>query len=172
MREPGRQGRGILFRRMAEYDASLIADFRMQPPAWRSALPVNASGEFASPRFRSSRQKKLTSACKRIGGLPEHRARKGSPIHRLLKILRQPMRMLVHVQFPLEPFNSAVRNGTAGEKIRNILESIKPEAVYFFGTQRSAWRNARRRRQRRVGGPCTGRAVVPHVQRGGRVSDY
>ncbi len=41
------------------------------------------------------------------------------------------MRMLVHVQFPLEPFNSAVRNGTAGEKIRKILESIKPEAVYF-----------------------------------------
>lgn len=41
------------------------------------------------------------------------------------------MRMLVHVQFPLEPFNSAIRNGTAGEKIRKILESIKPEAVYF-----------------------------------------
>ena len=41
------------------------------------------------------------------------------------------MRMLIHVRFPLEPFNSAVRNGTAGEKIQRILESIKPEAVYF-----------------------------------------
>ena len=41
------------------------------------------------------------------------------------------MRMLMHVRFPLEPFNSAVRNGTAGEKIQRILESVKPEAVYF-----------------------------------------
>jgi len=41
------------------------------------------------------------------------------------------MRMLMHVRFPLEPFNSAVRNGTAGEQIQRILESIKPEAVYF-----------------------------------------
>ncbi len=41
------------------------------------------------------------------------------------------MRMLMHVQFPLEPFNSAVRNGTVGEKIQRILESIKPEAAYF-----------------------------------------
>ena len=41
------------------------------------------------------------------------------------------MRMLMHVRFPLEPFNSAVRNGTAGEMIQRILESIKPEAVYF-----------------------------------------
>jgi hypothetical protein len=41
------------------------------------------------------------------------------------------MRMLMHVQLPLEPFNAAVRDGTAGEKIRRILESIKPEAAYF-----------------------------------------
>lgn len=41
------------------------------------------------------------------------------------------MRMLMHVQLPLEPFNSAVRNGTAGEKIQRILEAIKPEAAYF-----------------------------------------
>jgi hypothetical protein len=39
--------------------------------------------------------------------------------------------MLIHIRFPLEPFNTAVRNGTAGEKIQRILESIKPEAVYF-----------------------------------------
>ena len=41
------------------------------------------------------------------------------------------MRMLMHLQFPVEPFNTAVRDGTAGLKIQRILESIKPEAVYF-----------------------------------------
>lgn len=41
------------------------------------------------------------------------------------------MRMLLHVEFPLEPFNTMVRNGTAGSKIQKILEAIKPEAAYF-----------------------------------------
>jgi hypothetical protein len=41
------------------------------------------------------------------------------------------MRMLFHVEFPLEPFNTMVRNGTAGQKIQKILEAIKPEAAYF-----------------------------------------
>jgi len=41
------------------------------------------------------------------------------------------MRMLMHVQLPLEPFNAAVRDGTAGQKIQRILEAIKPEAAYF-----------------------------------------
>ena len=41
------------------------------------------------------------------------------------------MRMLMHVQLPLEPFNTAVRDGTAGQKIQRILEAVKPEAVYF-----------------------------------------
>ena len=41
------------------------------------------------------------------------------------------MRMLVDFNLPLEPFNSLVRNGTAGQKIQQILEDIKPEAVYF-----------------------------------------
>jgi len=41
------------------------------------------------------------------------------------------MRMLMHVRFPLEPFNTAVRDGSAGPKIQRILEAIKPEAVYF-----------------------------------------
>ena len=48
------------------------------------------------------------------------------------------MRMLMHVQFPLEPFNSAVRDGSAGAKIKNILEAIKPEAAYF--TERNGHR--------------------------------
>ena len=41
------------------------------------------------------------------------------------------MRMLVQVKIPHEPFNSAVRNGTAGKKIEQIIEATKPEAVYF-----------------------------------------
>lgn len=41
------------------------------------------------------------------------------------------MRMLVDFQFPIEPFNTLVRNGTAGEKLQQALGDIKPEAVYF-----------------------------------------
>ena len=41
------------------------------------------------------------------------------------------MRMLLNVKFPHEPFNSAVRDGSAGAKIGRILDAIKPEAVYF-----------------------------------------
>jgi hypothetical protein len=41
------------------------------------------------------------------------------------------MRMLMHLQFPLEPFNTAVRDGSVGPKIQKILEAIKPEAAYF-----------------------------------------
>ena len=41
------------------------------------------------------------------------------------------MRMLADVNFPLEPFNSLVKDGTVGQKIQQILEDIKPEAVYF-----------------------------------------
>jgi hypothetical protein len=41
------------------------------------------------------------------------------------------MRMLVHVKFPIEPFNTAMRNGTAGKTIERILAETKPEAVYF-----------------------------------------
>jgi hypothetical protein len=41
------------------------------------------------------------------------------------------MRMLMHVEFPLEPFNSYVRDGSAGPRIQKILADAKPEAVYF-----------------------------------------
>ena len=41
------------------------------------------------------------------------------------------MRMLMHVEFPLEPFNTAVRDGSVGAKVQKILEAIKPEAAYF-----------------------------------------
>ena len=41
------------------------------------------------------------------------------------------MKMLLTVEFPLEPFNSLVRSGKAGEILGRILEAIKPEAAYF-----------------------------------------
>ncbi len=41
------------------------------------------------------------------------------------------MRMLVDLDFPIEPFNTYVRDGTIGERIGKILEDLKAEAVYF-----------------------------------------
>lgn len=41
------------------------------------------------------------------------------------------MRMMMQVEFPIEPFNSAVRNGTAGPTMKKILDDAKPEAAYF-----------------------------------------
>jgi hypothetical protein len=55
------------------------------------------------------------------------------------------MRMPVSVDIPHEPFNSLVRASTAGDKIAKILDSLKPQAVYF--TEEHG-----RRRGRRAGG--------------------
>lgn len=41
------------------------------------------------------------------------------------------MRMLMITKNPIEPFNSSVRDGSAGKKLMKILEEIQPEAVYF-----------------------------------------
>ena len=41
------------------------------------------------------------------------------------------MRILLQISFPLEPFNSAIRDGTAGQKLGRIIDEIKPEAIYF-----------------------------------------
>ena len=41
------------------------------------------------------------------------------------------MRMLLRVTMPVEPFNTAVRNGTAAAIMKRILDEIKPEAAYF-----------------------------------------
>lgn len=41
------------------------------------------------------------------------------------------MRMLLQVNFPHQPFNAAVKDGSAGTKINRILQDVKPEAVYF-----------------------------------------
>ncbi|HET7841895.1 MAG TPA: panthothenate synthetase [Terriglobia bacterium] len=41
------------------------------------------------------------------------------------------MRLLLKIKFPHEPFNALVRNGTAGKKMKAILDALKPEAAYF-----------------------------------------
>jgi|SRR6516162_5887096 hypothetical protein len=41
------------------------------------------------------------------------------------------MRMLLNVKLPHETFNAAVRDGSAGKKLKRILDELKPEAVYF-----------------------------------------
>jgi hypothetical protein len=48
--------------------------------------------------------------------------------------------MLLDVKIPHEMFNAAVRDGSAGEKLKRILEATKPEAVYF--TERDGQRGA------------------------------
>ncbi len=50
------------------------------------------------------------------------------------------MRMLLHAKIPHEKFNAAVKDGSAGKKIKRILEETKPEAVYFteYNGQRGA----------------------------------
>ena len=42
------------------------------------------------------------------------------------------MRILINFQLPPEPFNTMVREGTAGTAIKSILEELKPEAAYFY----------------------------------------
>jgi hypothetical protein len=41
------------------------------------------------------------------------------------------MKFIVEADFPLEPFNTYVRKGTAGQKIAEVLGAIKPEVIYF-----------------------------------------
>ena len=41
------------------------------------------------------------------------------------------MKFIVEARFPTEPFNSYVRKGVAGDRIGEVLGSIKPELAYF-----------------------------------------
>lgn len=45
------------------------------------------------------------------------------------------MRMMVDLSMPLEPFNTMVKNGTAGQTLERILSELKPEAAYFSERQ-------------------------------------
>jgi hypothetical protein len=50
------------------------------------------------------------------------------------------MKMLLNVTLPHQPFNAAVKDGTAGSKLNRILEATRPEAVYF--TEQNGHRGA------------------------------
>lgn len=41
------------------------------------------------------------------------------------------MKIIMKVEMPIEPFNSMVRDGTAGPTLTTILETVKPETAYF-----------------------------------------
>jgi hypothetical protein len=41
------------------------------------------------------------------------------------------MRVLMNIRLPHQPFNSFVKDGTAGSKLGRLLEATKPEAAYF-----------------------------------------
>ena len=42
------------------------------------------------------------------------------------------MRFVMKVSIPVETFNAAVRDGSAGKKLKKILDDTKPEAAYFW----------------------------------------
>jgi hypothetical protein len=48
--------------------------------------------------------------------------------------------MLLNISIPHEPFNTFVRDGSAGQKIGRIIDDIKPEAIYF--TEQAGHRGA------------------------------
>jgi hypothetical protein len=41
------------------------------------------------------------------------------------------MRMIMNVYLPVDVFNAAVKDGSAGAKMQKILAKQKPEAAYF-----------------------------------------
>ena len=73
-------------------------------------------------------------------------SRQGLPLHyaRLIRLALRPssppMRMLLNITVPHEPFNTFVRDGTAGQKLGRIIDEVKPEAIYF--TEKDGGRGA------------------------------
>jgi len=41
------------------------------------------------------------------------------------------VKFIIEVAFPHEPFNTYVREGTAGQKLGEVLDAVKPEVMYF-----------------------------------------
>jgi hypothetical protein len=50
------------------------------------------------------------------------------------------MRILLDITVPHEPFNTFVRDGTAGQKLSRIIDELKPESIYF--TEKDGGRGA------------------------------
>ena len=48
------------------------------------------------------------------------------------------MRLAMQIRLPVEPFNTYLRDRTAGQKLLQILDEIRPEVAYFTeqGAQR------------------------------------
>jgi hypothetical protein len=46
----------------------------------------------------------------------------------------------MNVRIPHQTFNAAVKNGTAGAKLKKVLDATKPEAIYF--TEQNGQRTA------------------------------
>jgi hypothetical protein len=44
------------------------------------------------------------------------------------------MKFVVQLTMPNEPFNSYIKEGTAGSKIGRVMEETKPESAYFTAT--------------------------------------
>ena len=49
------------------------------------------------------------------------------------------MRMLLHARIPHEEFNAAVRDGSVGRKMKQILDETRAEAVYFTEYDGRRW---------------------------------
>lgn len=45
------------------------------------------------------------------------------------------MRMMLRCTFPVERGNAAIRDGSLRETIRGLMDSLKPEAAYFYSEQ-------------------------------------
>lgn len=45
------------------------------------------------------------------------------------------MRFVMHVKLPIGKFDQAVRDGTVDQKMKAILDEVKPEAAYFVATE-------------------------------------
>jgi hypothetical protein len=71
----------------------------------------------------------FVEACRFSGVIYSILAARGS--NAIPRHWRFVMRVLMLLQFPIEPFNTAVKNGTVGAKMRQILDATKPEAAYF-----------------------------------------
>jgi hypothetical protein len=103
------------------------------------------SGTLAIAREWDEHKNENCFDCARLGGVASGHRRQSADCNQLSQgsgkfiadlwqfrgARRSNMRMMMTVEFPIEPFNAGVRNGTAGSKMMKILDELKPEAAYF-----------------------------------------